>query len=55
MEDKNTKRPLILIGNDDGFQAKGIRSLVSMVEDLGDVLVCAPDSGRSGYAYAFSV
>ena len=48
------KRPLILISNDDGYQAKGIRCLIDMVRDLGDVLVCAPDGGRSGYACAFS-
>ena len=49
------KRPLLLISNDDGYQAKGIRQLVEMVSDFGDVLVCAPDSGRSGFACAFSV
>ena len=48
------KRPLILISNDDGYQAKGINCLVDMVRDLGDVIVCAPDGGRSGYACAFS-
>ncbi|MBP3787558.1 MAG: 5'/3'-nucleotidase SurE [Prevotella sp.] len=47
-------RPLILISNDDGYQAKGINCLVDMVRDLGNVLVCAPDGGRSGYACAFS-
>ena len=47
-------RPLILISKDDGYQAKGIRSLVEMVRDLGDVLVCAPEDARSGYACAFS-
>ena len=49
------KRPLLLISNDDGYQAKGIRQLVEMVSDGGDVLVCAPDSARSGFACAFSV
>ena len=48
------KRPLILISNDDGYQAKGLRSLVDMVRHLGDVIVCAPDGPRSGYACAFS-
>ena len=48
------ERPLILISNDDGYQAKGIRSLVDMVRHLGDVIVCAPDGPRSGYACAFS-
>lgn len=48
------ERPLILISNDDGYQAKGIRCLIDMVRHLGDVIVCAPDGPRSGFACAFS-
>ena len=48
------KRPLLLISNDDGYQAKGIRSLVEMVSDYGDVIVCAPEDARSGFSCAFS-
>ncbi len=48
------KKPLILLSNDDGYEAKGIRSLVDMVKDYGDVLVCAPEGPRSGMACAFS-
>ena len=51
MEDK---KPLLLISNDDGYQAKGLRVLVEAVRHLGDVLVCAPEGGRSGMACAFS-
>lgn len=47
-------RPLILISNDDGYEAKGIRSLVDMVKHLGDIVVCAPDGPRSGFSCAFS-
>ena len=47
-------RPLILISNDDGYEAKGIRCLVEMVRPLGDILVCAPDGPRSGFSCAFS-
>ncbi len=47
-------RPLILISNDDGYQAKGINCLIDMVRDYGDVLACAPDGARSGYSCAFS-
>ncbi|MBQ9651829.1 MAG: 5'/3'-nucleotidase SurE [Prevotella sp.] len=49
------KRPLILISNDDGYRARGIRCLVEMVKDFGDVIVCAPNSGRSGSSCAFTV
>jgi 5'-nucleotidase len=48
------KRPLILISNDDGYHSPGIRKLVEFVRELGDVLVCAPESARSGYSCAFS-
>lgn len=44
------EKPLILISNDDGFQAQGIRELTRMMRTLGDVVVVAPDSGRSGAA-----
>ena len=48
------RKPLILISNDDGYQAVGIRALVDMVSDLGEVVVCAPESARSGFSRAFS-
>ena len=48
------RKPFILISNDDGFEAKGINALVDMIRDMADLLVCAPDSARSGYARAFS-
>ena len=49
-----TEKALILISNDDGYQAKGIQELVQMVRQLGDIIVCAPDGPRSGQACAFS-
>lgn len=45
---------MILISNDDGYQAKGIQFLINIVKDYDDVLVCAPDDARSGFACAFS-
>ena len=48
------KRPLLLISNDDGYQAKGLQDLVEMISDYGDIIVCAPDDARSGYSCAFS-
>ena len=42
------KKPLILITNDDGYQAKGIEALIDSVKDLGDIIVVAPDGPRSG-------
>ncbi len=48
------KRPFILISNDDGYEAKGIHCLIELIRDMADILVCAPDGARSGYACAFS-
>lgn len=50
----NSKRPLILVTNDDGYQAKGIVKLVEVLRDLGDIVVFAPDSHRSGMSSAIS-
>lgn len=50
---KNMK-PLILVSNDDGYQSKGINSLIDMLSGMGHIIVCAPDSARSGYSTAFS-
>lgn len=48
------KRPLVLISNDDGYHANGIKTLVRFLKDWCDVLVVAPESARSGFACAFS-
>ena len=37
-------KPLILITNDDGITAPGIRSLVEIMNSIGEVVVVAPDS-----------
>ncbi len=47
-------RPLILISNDDGVDAMGMKALVEIVRKLGDVVVVAPDGGRSGSSLAIT-
>ena len=54
MHGMDKKKPLILISNDDGYHAKGLRSLIDMVAGFGHLLVCAPESARSGFSRAFS-
>ena len=54
IERRMEKRPLILISNDDGYQAKGINCLVDMLRPMADILVCAPEAARSGFSCAFS-
>ena len=40
-------RPLILITNDDGVNAKGLRSLIDIASKFGDLLIVAPDTHQS--------
>jgi 5'-nucleotidase len=48
-------KPLILVSNDDGITSNGIRTLVNIVKDLGEVVVVAPDSPQSGMGHAITV
>ena len=41
----------ILLVNDDGIDAPGIRALVEQFKDEHEVYVCAPASQRSGYSH----
>ena len=53
MEEK--KAPVILITNDDGITAPGIRNLVEAVRGLGKVVVVAPDKPQSGMGHAITI
>lgn len=46
--------PLILVTNDDGVAAPGLRALVEALHGLGDLLVSAPDGERSGSSHAMT-
>ncbi len=48
-------RPLILVTNDDGIDAKGINALIEVAKDFGDVFVVAPDRPQSGMSHAITV
>jgi 5'-nucleotidase len=47
--------PLILITNDDGITAPGIKNLVEAVKGLGKVVVVAPDKPQSGMGHAITI
>jgi len=49
------KKPLILVINDDGINAPGIRKLISIMNDFGDVVVVAPDGPQSGQGHAITL
>ena len=48
-------KPLILISNDDGINASGLRLLVELMKQLGEVVVIAPDSPQSGMGHAITI
>jgi 5'-nucleotidase len=48
-------KPLILVTNDDGIGAPGIKALIDVAKQFGDVLVVAPDSPQSGQGHAITI
>jgi len=52
---KQMKKPLILVTNDDGITAPGIRTLISIMKEIGQVIVVAPDSPQSAMGHAITV
>ncbi len=49
------KKPLILVTNDDGITAPGLRTLIQLMKEIGEVVVVAPDSPQSGMGHAITV
>ncbi|MGV3642499.1 MAG: 5'/3'-nucleotidase SurE [Adhaeribacter sp.] len=48
-------KPLILVSNDDGITANGIRTLVRIMKKLGEVVVVAPDSPQSATSHGITI
>lgn len=49
------KKPLILVTNDDGIFAGGIRCLIEIAQELGEVYVMAPDAPQSATGHAITI
>ncbi len=49
------EKPLILVTNDDGITAPGLRNLIQVMKEIGEVVVVAPDSPQSGMGHAITV
>jgi 5'-nucleotidase len=50
-----TDERIILVTNDDGITAPGIRALIEAVSPLGKIIVVAPDSPQSGKGHAITI
>ena len=48
------KKPLILVTNDDGITAPGLRALIGYMKKIGDVVVVAPDRPQPGKGHAIT-
>jgi 5'-nucleotidase len=48
-------RPLILVTNDDGITSSGIKTLIDVAKEFGNVVVVAPDSPQSGMGHAITI
>ncbi len=49
------KKPLILVTNDDGITAGGIKTLIEVAREFGEVVVVAPDSPQSAKGHAITI
>ena len=49
------EKPLILVTNDDGITAPGLRTLIHIMNEIGEVVVVAPDSPQSGMGHAITI
>jgi 5'-nucleotidase len=49
------KKPLILVTNDDGITAPGVRTLIDVMSELGTVVVVAPDKPQSAMGHAITI
>lgn len=50
-----SRRPLILLSNDDGFRAQGLNALRAALLPHADVIVCAPESEQSASSHSLSL
>lgn len=49
------QRPLILVTNDDGYEARGFYELIRRLQPMGEVVGVCPDGPRSGQSMAITV
>jgi len=49
------RKPLILVTNDDSIVAPGIRALIDVMKEIGEVIVVAPDSPQSAMGHAITI
>jgi 5'-nucleotidase len=48
-------QPLVLLSNDDGYRAEGLRILREALLEVADVIVCAPETEQSATSHALTL
>ena len=51
----NSKKPLILVSNDDGIYSNGIKALAKVASEFGEVVIVAPDRQQSAVGHAITI
>lgn len=54
-KESTKEKPVILVTNDDGVSAPGLKNLVEAVKELGKIVVVAPDKPQSGMGHAITI
>lgn len=49
------RKPLLLVTNDDGITAPGLRHLINILTTIGEVFVVAPDKPQSAKSHAITI
>ena len=52
---QENNRPLILVTNDDGYRARGLRTLTDIAAEFGDVVAIAAPDSQSGMSHAITI
>ncbi len=55
MDSAESKTPIILLTNDDGFYSEGIEALFSRLNDLGQIFIVAPDQEQSATSLSLTL
>lgn len=49
------EKPLVLLSNDDGYAAEGLRALARALSERAHVVVCAPETNQSATSHSLSL
>lgn len=51
----DSKKPVILVSNDDGIYSNGIKALAKVASEFGEVVIVAPDRQQSAVGHAITI